>query len=131
MKLLVLQDFKGHMLLHLLPHAYLFFLLVGCSLFLFLHNGIIISPSSFIYPPGHEKRKSLFLWFLYDRTSFRSHTYTTDRPCVTLSAGKISAIYIKHWLRKRKINLTHSHAVAINTCNYAYVFDISYLILTW
>ncbi len=83
-----------------------------------------------IYPPGHKKRKSLFLWFLYDRTSFRSHTYTTDRPCVTLSAGKISAIYIKHWLRKRKINLTHSHVVATNTCNYAYMVLI-FLVWFW
>jgi hypothetical protein len=82
-------------------------------------------------PPVMKNGKACFFWFFYDRTSFRSHTYTTDRPCVTLSAGKVSAIYIQHWLRKRKINLTHSYAVAINTCNYAYVFDISCLILTW
>jgi hypothetical protein len=57
----------------------------------------------------------LFLRFLYDRTCFRCYTYTTDRPCVILSAGKISAIYIKYWLRKRNINLTHSHVVATKT----------------
>ena len=47
------------------------------------------------------------------------------------SSDFLGTLYIKHWLRQQEINLTHSHVVAINFCNCAYIFDISRSILTW
>ena len=55
---------------------------IGCSLIM----------STFTYPSGHEKQKTLFFSFNHSSRSVKPHFCIGDCPCITLSILQISAI---------------------------------------